>query len=155
MSRVYRYKLPASLGGAIVEGTPDPESQHVFFILDGHQVGLPEAMVIEIRPVQPEAGWVATDVKGESPQVFRRELDFKPDLWWHHDDGVFVTWDELCGHGEPTLLVSHATVKGIVGRCSECDETKPLRVDGRVRQHGSRDINRACKGSGRPPKEAS
>lgn len=153
MSRAYHWRLPAAMGGRVVEGKPcgwnDGELTHVEVAINGQQIPLPVSILTEIKRPQPTTGWVVTS--GDKPQVFHRTVDFEPNTWWHHDQGEFVTWDMLCDYGEPSELVELKNR----ARCSVCHRIQPVRIDGMIKEHGARHAENRCKGSGMPPEGAS
>lgn len=161
MPRVSRWKLPLSLGGKVVPGSisgwkPSGEAFVEVVLDDGSRVDLPEAMLIELRPVQPEQGWVivavtATDNRTQLWHVFHRELGWDTGTWFHHDTQQHMSWDQLCEFGEPRLMTQPPPQAGVRATCPVCGENRALRIDGTFKQHGSKDSQRACKGTGQLP----
>lgn len=159
MTRSYRWKLPASLGGRVVPGEPyewgqDEAVTTVMVEVDGRSFPLPASMLTEVRPPQPSEGWVyVTAADATVPQVFSRQAHWEAGQWWHHDRGDYVTWDRLCELGEPRPL-TEAPHRLDRGTCQRCGQIRSLRVDGTVKQHQSATSAGICAGSGEPPKEA-
>lgn len=141
------YRLPASLGSAIVSGR-DGDDATVVVVIDGTEIQLPASMVVKVTPLEPGPG-ARIEIQAATEQwlVFRRT----PAGWYCHDTGNTVSWDEVYVLGDPVHLQPEKIRKGLWGKCTVCGEQKPLRTDGKVRNHGARHIGNSCKGSGRPP----
>ncbi len=146
-----RYRMPAEFGGGILQGSASADGETVLFWIGGHSVPLSAGLVTEVRPPEPYEDWVVilepvnTD---QGPFVFHRDskrmnaVDGK--RWWSHDHHKAMTWNEVADLGETIPLVRRKTGTGI---CLVCKQVKSLRVDGRIKQHGSRTPAFACKGS--------
>ncbi len=141
-----KYRLPQSLGGAVVTGEPTEDGSAVWVTTNDATFQLPMSLLTVVRPPQPLGGWVIVHLQIEVPQVFYRNPGWDPNRWLHVNEGVNGGWDDVCALGDPIQLV---VKKSEYGRCTVCRELKPVRVDGMVKEHGGR--HRPCKGSSLPP----
>jgi hypothetical protein len=156
----HRYRLPASLGGGEYEGIVN--GGHVLLDVPGvGAVPFEAAVVTKIVPEEPEDGSFVVVVRdasrGEQPWVFSRHDDPVGETpnaahWWWHDEGRWVPWLDVYVLSEPRVLHYSGLLTrtaGARGYCSYCKTTVPMRVDGKLKLHGSK-YNR-CAGSQRLP----
>lgn len=161
MAYQYRYRLPSTAGGAEYNGVVNGD----FVLLDIPGTGvvpLPSSMVTRIVPEEPEEGSFVAVLKPEEdtpPLVWvrlaRTGAHIAEDLhWWSYDRMCWCTWEEIYSLGNPRLLTFGGKIlrqAGARGYCGRCEQTRPLRADGKFRLHGT-GYDR-CPGSQKRPED--
>lgn len=149
--KTYRYTLPKSMGGTVVEGIPSLGDPAVILCnIDGHTVPLPAILLTTLLPLEPRGGFVFVPHQkpDQAPHIFYRDPLWTDGEWWEYESGAFIDWAQVCDVGTAGQLVAKA---GTAGTCQVCGVIRPLRIDGMIHAHGAR--NSGCQGSGRPPAE--
>lgn len=161
MAYQYRYRLPSTMGGAEYNGVVNGDS--VLLDIPGTGVvPLPVGMVARITPEEPEEGSFVAVLKPEEdapPLVWVRlargaeEPAGRPH-WWSYDQQRWCAWEEIYSLGNPRLLTFGGKIlrqAGARGYCGKCEQTRPLRVDGKFKLHGT-GYDR-CPGSQKRPED--
>lgn len=156
----HRYRLPASLGGGEYEGVVNG-SYVLLNVPDVGAVPFAAAVVTRIVPAEPEdESWVVVIPEGgDRPFVWSRhddELGETPGAshWWWHDKQQWCRWDEVYTLGIPRRMIFGGLIArtgGVRGLCAVCKSMVPLRVDNKLKLHGSKYAR--CKGSQTHPAE--
>lgn len=142
----HRYRLPGSLGGHEYPGVREGDLVSLT-IPDGRTLELPADLLVRVVPHEPEEGSFVAVLRPEPdtpPLVWVRlarstEEPARPH-WWSYEWARWCVWEEVYTMGAPRLLTFGGTIlrqAGARAHCGFCDQTRPVRTDGKFKIHGS------------------